>query len=456
MLEPRYTLIIVIDPGTSSMTASYAIVRDIFDNLGNRVRYQINEPTALDEWPDSPIGVNPGHVCVPCVQIYSKATKRQLHWGFGAEEYLKDTNSGDDFDDVLVVEHIKSLLKDLREVHDVDKVSHLPHLVQAKKILEDVLEKKAIDVFKDLLTEVISHILGSAVLEYTPWGYFSQPINVEVGFCLPSEWSEALHSSVAHAVSKSSETSLARNNINVQTFGIEDVLTISDTLSGVRQFLRQTVFYETGPTDPRRAEIKQSLNENASETEINDVFSAFDVGAETACITVLRLIATSPVRVDQLGPTLSLPFSGDAVDNHFRTLLEKRITSTDFPGNIHWAIEKIVRRVEEKKQWVGRHATNDKLSRERVTGLRANPEKGFKKHVIEVDWIELERCFDPIIHQLEQQILATVVDYPQLKAVVFLGQFGGNSRYLQERLKKGLLTMNTPSNFSTAGAGSGM
>ncbi|EHL00962.1 hypothetical protein M7I_3080 [Glarea lozoyensis 74030] len=185
------------------------------------VRYQINEPTALDEWPDSPIGVNPGHVCVPCVQIYSKATKRQLHWGFGAEEYLKDTNSGDDFDDVLVVEHIKSLLKDLREVHDVDKVSHLPHLVQAKKILEDVLEKKAIDVFKDLLTEVISHILGSAVLEYTPWGYFSQPINVEVGFCLPR----------------------------------------------VRQFLRQTVFYETGPTDPRRAEIKQSLNENASETE---------------------------------------------------------------------------------------------------------------------------------------------------------------------------------------------
>lgn len=68
---------------------------------------------------------------------------------------------------------------------------------------------------------------------------------------------------------------------------------------------------------------------------------------------------------------------------------------------------------------------------------------------------ELEKCFDPIIERIEDQMLEMLVEHPEMKVSnadiyqrvvinvhqggVFLGQFGGSSKYLQDRLKHGQL-----------------
>jgi hypothetical protein len=239
------TLIVSIDLGTSATTASHIIVSDSFtpDGKLRRQRGRVNI-TNIRDWPGGNNGDATGNVCVPTDLIYSKADRKLFLWGFRAKHYLDDPYPEIDPDTVFVVEHIKLLLQDPDNATISTPASRRYRALRDR--LTATLGKQPEEVFEDFLNEVIAHIIGSAHRKY-----FNgiSAFKVELVLAFPSGWPDFIHTRVAGIGARAMAKAIAANDLQDMVFGIENVYTVSETLCGVKEWLRDTIAEATTSID---------------------------------------------------------------------------------------------------------------------------------------------------------------------------------------------------------------
>ena len=231
----KNTLIVAVDLGTSATTSSHILVRDYFDDQGKLHREALGSRSDVTDWPGC-IGGSIGNNCVPTDLIYSRRTFELLFWGFWAQRYLDDLAPDIPRSEVFVVETIKLLLPD---PDDVKIPSAAPKRYRdLRHTLKATLDKYPTDVFEDLLNKMLEHIFENAIRQYTIGLHNHQ---VELILALPAGWDEHIYSKIARIGSRALQKAIATHGLSNMIFGIENVYTVSDTLCGIKEWLRDIV-----------------------------------------------------------------------------------------------------------------------------------------------------------------------------------------------------------------------
>lgn len=231
-------LIVGIDLGTASATASHVIVNDSFTPEGRLHRERGRATTTnIRDWPGGNIGDATGKVCVPTDLIYEKkAHGKLLYWGYRAQQYQDDPYPDIHPNSVFIIEHIKLLLQDHNDV-DGNTVA-MERYRALRRTLIATLRRRPEEIFEDFLNEIITHVIGSAHRKYFH-GICSTKIELLLAF--PSGWPDYLHTMVAKMGSRAMIKALEANNLQNMTFAIENVYTVSETLCGIKEWLRDTI-----------------------------------------------------------------------------------------------------------------------------------------------------------------------------------------------------------------------
>ncbi|KAK0120220.1 hypothetical protein ONS95_011626 [Cadophora gregata] len=418
------TLLTAFDLGTATTTARFTRVRDSHDAAGKTHRQPLSSRSPIEKksWPGGNRGDTIGKACLPTDLIYDRVTGDLLFWGFEAQRYLDDPDPEFSIDRVLVVQHIKLLLNDPEKAK-----SNSPAIQRYRKVRGEifrVLGKTPFDLFADFVDVIVNEVIKTAKR------YFQNfiPGQIELVLAFPSGWSDSIHRQVAAIGAGAIKKALATNQLQSAAFAIENVYTVSETLCGVKEWLAATMDDEEGSLD-----FVQSTK-NIAELSVGDVFIAADIGGGTGCMTVLKLVSKEPLQVDQLGKTKSLEVSGEAVEAEFERKLRLMITQDDYDGDIERQIKRICRLFKEEKKDCSPRLGNSTWTIE--IKLRPNPAKGFYANFMKIDRELLDGCFDPIIDTLKSAIKQILENISDIKAIIFLGQFGGSSSYLRKCLAR--------------------
>jgi hypothetical protein len=233
-----------IDLGTSATTANYVMVRDSLDADGKQHREKCWSVNDVRDWPGGHLGDATGNLCVPTDLVYDKALRQLLFWGFEAQHYLDEPFPEINPDRVFVVEHIKLLLPD----PDKAKVptSASARYRNKREELAETLGKHPYEVFEDFMTEVVGHVIESAKRRYNNGIHSCQ---VELVLAFPSGWPDYIHTAVAEIGARAMKKGISKNCLQNMTFGIENVYTVSETLCGVKEWLRDNIAEATVSVD---------------------------------------------------------------------------------------------------------------------------------------------------------------------------------------------------------------
>ena len=240
---PQNILIVAIDLGTSATTASHARVRDSIDKHGKLHREKLGSVFDVKDWPGCIEGAT-GNVCVPTDLVFHRHTRQLLFWGYEAQQYLDDPFHDIPDRDVFVVETIKLLLPDPDEAKVPSVASARYRAMRAA--LTATLDMQPDRVFEEFLSPVLEHILDNAKRKYSI-GLNNHQIELVLAF--PSGWPEQIHTIVARIGARALEKSIAIHDLQNVTFGIENVYTVSETLCGVKEWLRETAAESPSSTD---------------------------------------------------------------------------------------------------------------------------------------------------------------------------------------------------------------
>src|SRR4051812_8806052 len=107
MTKAQQCLVIALDLGTSATTGQWALAADSYNRRGelDRNAIPIKNPVDMRAWQGAN-GDPLGNICLPTDLVYERATKKLLHWGFWAKEYLDEPSPDIPREDVFVVQHI--------------------------------------------------------------------------------------------------------------------------------------------------------------------------------------------------------------------------------------------------------------------------------------------------------------------------------------------------------------
>jgi hypothetical protein len=233
---PGKGLIIGIDLGTSTATASHCQVLDNLDPLGQLQRKKTGEIHDVKDWPGSDVGIATGNPCLPTDLIYSRELKKLLFWGFEAKQYLDSFYNEIPREEVFIVENIKLLLPDTDTPTTASTASE--RYQSKREILINTLSKQPDDVFEDFISQLLKHVIGSAI------GKYYHGINdhqIELVLAFPSGWPDQVHTSVARIGTRAMKRAIAEYAPSNVVFGLEHVYTVSETICGIKEWLRETV-----------------------------------------------------------------------------------------------------------------------------------------------------------------------------------------------------------------------
>ncbi|KAF4624696.1 hypothetical protein G7Y89_g13472 [Cudoniella acicularis] len=431
MAQTEKTIVVAIDLGTGSQTATHAIVEDSFSLDGTLRRDKRNRVAReVRDWPGSNNGNATGNVCVPSIQVHLKNTRQLLFWGFEAQEYLNEPYPDPPLEEVYVIEHPKLLLADSEKYQ------------AEREEVRAVLGKSAAEAFEDGLKPVVKHVMDSANRDY--FGGINS-CKVELILAFPSGWSDRIHTIVAGCGARAMREAISSLGLQNMVFGIENVYTVSETLCGAKEWLKDTV---------REATVSLDLvsdPKNLDQLNEGDCFLATDIGAGTGCVTPFKLVSKDPLRIDQLGRTQSLEVSGEAVQAEFKRLITPTITAADFPGDIPRLIYHICRKFNEKKKDCGLTRHHSSTWNLQIPHLRPNPSKNFYADCMKIAYQTLDASFDPSLNILEAKLLELLEQFPEMKAIVFLGQLGGSSQYLRNRMSRSQISQRVKIRHSQSG-----
>ena len=231
----QQTLIIAVDLGTSATTASHTRAGDSLDNQGKLHRRKLGSVSDVKNWPGCIQGATGNH-CVPTDLIYRRSDRKLLFWGFEAQGYLDDPFHEIPHSAVFVVETIKLLLPDPDAVNNRSAASERYRTM--RETLRATLNKQPDEVFDDLLSHVLEHVLDNAKRKYSI-GLHNHQIELVLAF--PAGWNDQIHTAVARIGARALQKAITMHGLRNMTFGIENVYTVSETLCGIKEWLRETV-----------------------------------------------------------------------------------------------------------------------------------------------------------------------------------------------------------------------
>lgn len=257
---------LALDLGTTATTARYSFVRDSFTSTGIPRRTLISRTEDVHDWPHIPPDYPMGNPCLPTDLVYLRETGELYEWGFGATRYLGNLQEGLAIEQVLVIEHIKLLLLGLDDITNTSALSSTQRAM-CQTILQ-VLGKTQFEVFQDLLTCVFSHILESA--QSRKGRILSETENIELSLAFPSGWPEKVHSRVAEIGHKAMSQAMERQNLDWLKFSMENVYTVSETLCGAKEWLKEVISDSIESEDPN-AERNNIEDLNVS---LDDIYQA--------------------------------------------------------------------------------------------------------------------------------------------------------------------------------------
>ncbi|TVY83310.1 hypothetical protein LSUE1_G001552 [Lachnellula suecica] len=417
--HPSGALVIAIDLGTSTATALYAVARDSYDEEGKTKR-EFKTVSKMTAWPGC--RRSDEIACLPTDLIYEKATGQLLYRGYQAQHYLDEPSPEIKREDVFIVEHNKLLL-----YVDEETITSARYQATRDEILR-VLGKTPFEIFQDFLDNIISQIIEVAKRSInSPLEFYK----LELGLAFPSGWPPHIHSNVAGTGARAVIKALAANKLSDMSFGLENVFTHSETISGIKEWLRTAIEAAEHSIDLS----PQKLNIDGLEEGV--AILAIDLGAGTGCMTPLRLFSKHPLQIDRLGDTKSLQISGEVVDAEFERRFRSIITAEDYKGDLNTLIYKVCRAFKDEKKDCGVPPRFGSSTWNIETlGLLANEEKGWKTNCLKIKRNVLDEAYDGTLDSLENEIKEAVAQTPEIKVVVFLGQFGGCSEYLRNRILK--------------------
>lgn len=421
----RKGLVIGIDLGTSASTASYCLTLDSLDSQGKLNRKKASEVHDVKDWPASNIHNAIGNPCLPTDLIYRKDLRTILYWGFEAQQYLDSTFPEPSRDEVFIVENIKLLLPGPNAVATSSTASE--RYRSKRETLINTLSKQPEDVFEDFMSLQLNHVIGSAMGKYYSG---LNNLQIELVLAFPSGWEDIVHTNVARIGNRAMKKALSDHKLENVIFGLEHVYTVSETICGVKEWLRETV------SEFSAVEDSDSLRTNLDELQDGDCFLPVDIGGGTGCLTPLKLISKRPLAVEQLDRTQSLEVSGEAVEAEFERWLRPQIIKTYYPGDIPRLVNRICRMFKEEKKRCGLTSAPGSTWSFEVTKLKVNLRRGWEKGCMRIKREDLDKQFDPAIKVLEEEIRKILVRFPSIKAIIFLGQFGGSSAYLKKKMQR--------------------
>jgi hypothetical protein len=240
----KRTFVIAMDLGTSTATASYIIVRHSIDADGKPYRENCGSVNDVRDWPGSHQGDATGNVCVPTDLVYDRTSGQLLFWGFEAEQYLNELFPEPSHDQVFVAEHIKLLLPDPDEAK-VPSTASARYRRMRDELIE-TLGKHPYKVFEDFMTQAVGHVIETAKSRY---GIGIHSCQVELVLAFPSGWPDHIHTTVAGIGAKAMTKAISKSSLQNMNFGIENVYTVSETLCGVKEWLRERVAEATFSID---------------------------------------------------------------------------------------------------------------------------------------------------------------------------------------------------------------
>ncbi|RDW69336.1 hypothetical protein BP6252_08356 [Coleophoma cylindrospora] len=423
-------ILVAADLGTTSMTIRHGIFEGSTTSNERRV---IAKSRAVTGWPGASLNYTNGESCVPTELVYDLNTRAVSRWGFKAKEYIDDPRQFDvNPSELFTVDKIKLLLLDPSEAAAEAITPAVTAEVYQEKTQEilDQLGKTPFDVFEDLLVAVFDYVFKDIrkVREHNL--LFPQtPGSIELCLAFPSGWPEYVHSRVARSGFKAAMKAGIANGLDHWQFAMENVYTVSETLCGSKEWLRNQVARSIWSDN-----VERPLR-NIEELEIGDKFLPIDIGGGTGCMTVLQLVSKSPLRVNQITRTQSLAICGAAVDGRFRQWLLGHLLESEYTGDDYAnLINRICRKFEDKKKKCG--DSRGAAWFYDVTGLKESSEKRFDKSGLRISFKTIEEiCFDPVLNELEEAIENIFSLHSDIKAIVFLGQFGAHSPYLRKRME---------------------
>jgi hypothetical protein len=227
--------VIAIDLGTGAATASWCQIVIYRDSEGTIRRERAGNIHDVANWPASGVGSTTGSPCLPTDLIYSRALKKLLLWGFEAQQYLDAVFPDIPREDVFVVENIKLLLPDPSTAPSTASERY----TLKRNILRDTLSKEPEEIFEDFMVKLLSHVIDSLV-ESNYSGINDHLFELVLAF--PSGWGDSIHTKVAGISTRAMEMALASHNAENIVFGLEYVYTVSETICGVKEWLRETVY----------------------------------------------------------------------------------------------------------------------------------------------------------------------------------------------------------------------
>lgn len=236
---PHSSVLFGIDLGTSSTTASYCIVKDELNAKGEltRTRYKGVNVIEVKDWPGGNKNDAIGNICVPTDLIYDRASRELRFWGFEAKQYLDDDNPEIKPESVVHVEHIKLLILDPAESNVATPATER-YRTQRDQIIQE-LGKQPEEIFEDFMNHTIHHVVTNATRRYI--NSLKENDNVELILAFPSGWPDHIHTKVAGIGARAMRKAIDAHKLQNMRFDVENVYTVSETLCGVKEWLREAI-----------------------------------------------------------------------------------------------------------------------------------------------------------------------------------------------------------------------
>ncbi|KAL2069422.1 hypothetical protein VTL71DRAFT_14101 [Oculimacula yallundae] len=421
--ESRILLLFASDLGTSTATFMGTLAEDSFDANGTLCRRALGPTFEMVYWPGGNGDSDDGDPFLPTELVYDRETRKLIAWGFDAAQFLKEVNQP--MERYFVVRHIKLLLMDPDTATSQTALTARSRVMRER--IDTVLGKTPWDVFQDFFN-CMSGAAVDKILEALC--HTIQPSRFELVIAFPPGWPPAVHQQVSALCTIGVDKVLQKNGFNIKNecFTNENVYAVSETLCGVNKWL-QTVLNTKSRvrTQPMNLDL---FNEG-------DVFAAADLGGGTGDLAIMMILSKDPPQIHQIGRTQSLELSGAAIEAEFRCLCKKMLSPEDYSGDLSTLIDNLCFQfVAEKKRCSSRPGSHQ--WHVFFPGLLQNPAKPgfcFRDQLV-IERTLLTSTFAKPINQFKSVLQAMKENNKSIKAIVFLGQFGGTSHIFRKRMSE--------------------
>jgi hypothetical protein len=233
-------LIAAIDLGTASATAAHAMRIDFYDTKGKLCRKPGQDKRVFEvkDWPGYTDATSNSPVCVPTTLLYKRESRQFECWGFEATARIEHARYKPQ--EYYMVEYVKLLLPNTDDPDCPIPLSERERYRNRRLDLMRVLGKTPDDVFQDLMDHIIEYTIAHAHEIYPDLGSPSRNDHLELVLAFPSSWPDSVHRRVSEICTLATTRALDALKIHM-AFGLESVYPVSETLCGVREWLRTTI-----------------------------------------------------------------------------------------------------------------------------------------------------------------------------------------------------------------------